>query len=334
MHIVIFGAGAVGGVIGGRLYQHRADHGHDVTLVARGTHYAAIRDRGLTIHDPSGSVTLDVPVVDAIDQVELRPGDVVILTMKTQDTTAALADLAAHAPAGITVVCAQNGVENERLAIRLFDDVHGICVMTPATFLEPGVVDANGAPHNAILDVGRYPSGVDPVDEALAAALTASGLVSEARPAIMRWKYRKLVLNLANALDAVVVEHDAAGHLAASARAEAEACYAAAGIDAVSNDEDRARRDGVMAFTPIEGRSRGGWSTWQTLARQAAAPQPGPVVTEVEWLNGEIVLLGRLHGVATPVNALLQEITRDAIARRLAPRSIPLAELERRLDAG
>ena len=90
MRIVVFGAGAVGGVIGGRLFQHAGGHGHDVTLVARGAHYEAIRERGLTINDPDGSVTLRVPVVDHIDAVALEAGDVVILAMKSQDTADAL----------------------------------------------------------------------------------------------------------------------------------------------------------------------------------------------------------------------------------------------------
>ena len=41
MRFIIYGAGAIGGVIGGRL----AEHGHDVALIVRGAHYEAIRDR-------------------------------------------------------------------------------------------------------------------------------------------------------------------------------------------------------------------------------------------------------------------------------------------------
>ena len=259
MRIVIFGAGGVGGVIGGRLFQHASAHGHDVVLVARGAHHDAIRDHGLTIHDPTGSVTLPVPVADRIDAVALDPGDVVILAMKTQDTPAALSDLAAHAPPGVGVACAQNGVENERLALRFFADVYGICVMLPATFLEPGVVDANGAPYNAILDVGRYPEGVDPMATALAQAFEASGLVSMPQPAIMRFKYTKLLMNLGNLLDALVTDREGIGSIYKRARAEAEACFAAAGIAYASAEEDRARRDGVL----IDHGDRGPRARWR-----------------------------------------------------------------------
>ena len=117
--------------------------------------------------------------VGRIEEVPLEAGDVVVLAMKTQDSPGALDDLATHAPDGITVACAQNGVENERLAARLFEHVLGICVMMPASIPEPGVVEANGAPYNAILDLGCYPSGTDARAEALAAAFEASGFASD-----------------------------------------------------------------------------------------------------------------------------------------------------------
>ena len=60
MRFVVYGAGAVGGVIGGRL----AEHGHDVALIARGAHYEAIREHGLTVESPETTVTVPVEVVD------------------------------------------------------------------------------------------------------------------------------------------------------------------------------------------------------------------------------------------------------------------------------
>ena len=322
MRFVIFGAGAVGSVIGGRMQQHASGHGHEVTLVARGPHCAAIERDGLTIHDPQGSDVIRVRAVERIDQVTLADGDVVVLAMKTQDTEAALDQLALHAPPGIGVVCAQNGVENERLALRHFGRVYGVCVILPAAFMEPGVIDASGAPHNAILDVGRYPSGVDAMSYAIAGAFEASGLASRSVPDVMRWKYAKLMMNLGNAADALVSDTEHLSSLLRPARAEAEACFAAAGIARASDDEDRARRADVMEVRPIldPSRTRDGGSTWQSLAR-------GATTTEVDWLNGEIVLLGRLHGVPTPMNQLLCEAARRAAATGVAPRSLTTAQL-------
>ena len=53
------------------------------------------------------------------------------------------------------MVCAQNGVESERLALRRFSNVQAMCVILPASYLEPGVVEIPVAPLTGILDVGK-----------------------------------------------------------------------------------------------------------------------------------------------------------------------------------
>ena len=93
-------------------------------------------------------------------------------------------------------MCLQNGVDNERVALRSFDDVYGVCVMLPAAHLEPGIVTAHASPVAGILDIGRYPNGIDDRAAEIAAALTGATFISEPRADIMRWKYRKLVMNL------------------------------------------------------------------------------------------------------------------------------------------
>jgi 2-dehydropantoate 2-reductase len=310
VRFVIYGAGAIGGAIGGCLFRS----GHDVTLIARGAHARALRDRGLTLRSAEGSDTLPVPVAGHPGEARLRDGDVVVLAMKSQDTAAAVEALAGCAPPGIAVACAQNGVENERIALRAFADVYGVNVYCPATHLEPGVVLAFSSPVTGILDVGRYPAGTDDTARAVAAALEASTFRSDARPDILRWKYNKLLLNLGNAVDAVCDarraegdDREAAAELVRLVRAEGEACLAAAGIDAATEHEFRERRGDLLAIRPIEGAPRSGSSSWQSLAR-------GTGSIESDYLNGEVVLLGRLHGVATPANALLQRLAREVAA--------------------
>ena len=115
MRFVVYGAGAVGGVIGARLHQS----GHEVVLIARGEHLRAIERSGLRIESPDDTATLDIPAVGSPSEAELGAGDVVILAVKSQDTGGALDALTAGAPDRVPVVCAQNGVENERAALRL-----------------------------------------------------------------------------------------------------------------------------------------------------------------------------------------------------------------------
>ncbi len=303
MRFVVYGAGAVGGVVGGRL----AEHGHDVVLVARGPHLDAIRERGLRIDSPGGSVTVTVPAVGSPAEVEWRGDEVVMLAMKSQHTLDAVGALRDAAPSSVAVVCLQNGVVNEREALRFFERVYGVTVMAPTGHLEPGVVQAWADPVAAILDIGRYPSGVDDLAVGVAEAISTSAMVSEARPDIMAWKHRKLVMNLGNAVQALFGDDERAAPITSAARREARAVFDAAGIEVVSSETDRARRGDILRIGAIGVATRPGGSTWQSLAR-------GQGSVETDHLNGEIVLLGRLHGVPTPCNALLQAWMARAVA--------------------
>ena len=316
---VIYGAGAIGGVIGGGL----ALAGHDVALIARGAHLDELRSNGLTLHTVGGTERVSIPSVEDPADLDLTSDDVVILAMKTQDTSPALGALSAAAPPDLAVVSAQNGVENERLAARRFANVYGMCVMLPGVHLEPGVVIASGSPVFGVLDVGRFPSGRDDTATALAAALDGSGFRSVADPAIMRFKYAKLRVNTGNALDAACGRTIARGPgstLGARAAKEALAVFAAAGIDVATRDEEAARREGFRT-EQVDGQPRAGSSSWQSLARASGS-------IEADYLNGEVVLLGRLHGVPTPVNEAFRRLANRMARQGEGPGSVELAEVE------
>ncbi len=310
MRYVIYGAGAIGGVIGARL----STSGKEVVLIARGPHLQAIRERGLTVRAPSGIRVLRLPAFSSPAEAGLRSDDVAFLTMKTQDTAQALEDLRAAGGAELPVVCAQNGVENERLALRLFPRVYGMLVILPASHLEPGIVQAESEPIVGILDLGCYPAGLDSLCETIAGDLNHAGFNVQVQDRIMRWKYAKLLTNLGNAIQAACGPEAQAGDLARAAREEALACYAAAGIDCATDAEMRDRRGSYIQLRAESGRQGG--STWQSLARGAGS-------SESDFLNGEIVLLGRLHGIPTPMNRALQEI-----AGRLAREGKPPGSVE------
>jgi 2-dehydropantoate 2-reductase len=299
---VLYGAGAVGGVIGGRL--HRA--GHDVTLVARGEHLSRIRADGLVLDTAEGRHVVRAPATDTAAEVDWTDEAVVVLTMKSHQTEAALIDLAAHAPVGTAVVCAQNGVANEPAALRRFARTYAITVMLPAQHLEPGVVVQGCEPVPGILDVGRYPSGTDDLTERIAADLRSARFESVPRPDIMAWKYRKLVTNAVGDVSAVLP--DEAAELKPLVRAECEAVLAAAGVSLVSHEADLERRGDLLQSRPDV---RGPNSLGQSIARGTAG-------TEVDFRAGEIVLQGRLHGVPTPLNERIQERAHQ-LARRPAP---------------
>jgi 2-dehydropantoate 2-reductase len=299
---VLYGAGAVGGVIGGRL--HLA--GHDVTLVARGEHLARIRADGLVLDTAEGRHAVHAPATDTAADVAWTDDTVVVLAVKSHQTEAALADLAAHAPSSTPVICTQNGVANEPATLRRFARTYAITVMLPSEHLEPGVVVQGCHPVPGILDVGRYPEGTDELTERVAADLRSAGFESVPRPDIMAWKYRKLVTNAVGDVRAVLPEE--AEELRPRVRAECEAVLAAAGVPLVSHEEDLARRGDLL-------QGRAGVSGPNSLGQSLARGTPG---IEIDFRAGEIVLLGRLHGVPTPLNERIQHR-----AHRLARRPRP-----------
>jgi 2-dehydropantoate 2-reductase len=295
--------------------------GEQVALIARGDHLEAMRANGLVLKRPEGESRHEVDVFGTPGAVDWRDGDVVVLAMKTQDTVDALRSL----PPGVPVVTLQNGVANERMALRLFDEVYPVCVMFPASHLEPGVVVAHSSPTPGILDVGRYPSGVDGQAEAIAAAFRGAGFRSEPRQDIMRWKYTKLLMNLGNAVEALCPPSDERQEIVANLRAEGRAVLDRAGIEYASDEENRAHRANSISVKEIAGQPRTGSSSWQSLAR-------GTGTIEADYLNGEIVLLGRLHGGPTKWNEHARRLANDAAHRKAAPGSLSTGEWLSSLD--
>jgi 2-dehydropantoate 2-reductase len=316
MRFIVYGAGAIGGVVGARLFRA----GIPVVLIARGAHLAAIRRNGLLLRTPEGAESFGVPAAADPSEIAFRGGDVVLLATKTQDAAAALDALRAAAGPGVPVVCLQNGLESARLALRRFERVLGSLLVLPTSHLEPGVVMAHSSPVPGIVDVGRFPEGSDDLAERVAGALRGAGFASEVRAEIQPWQWAKLLTNLLNALHAACGPDADLGELPAALRAEGEACLRAAGIPFVDTAAFGARARGVVRLAPIEGQPRGGGSSWQSLAR-------GTGSIEADFLNGEIALLGRQHGVATPLNAALQSLAARLARERQAPASLAPAEL-------
>lgn len=315
---IVYGAGAVGGVVGARLHEA----GHDVALIARGAHLDAIRRDGLTLQTPVQRETFRIPA--AGDPAELSVGgsdDVVLLAVKSQDTIGALASLRAAGAADVPIVCLQNGVANERACLRWFADVYGAVVMAPTAHLRPGQAEAHGANASGIIDIGRVPDGTDARCDEICAALSASRFQALPSADVMRRKYAKLVLNLTNAVGALFGDPaPRREQLSERLRAEGRVVLDAAGIDhsddVVADVDGRFKALGVRQSGRVAGT---GSSTWQSLERRAGT-------IETDYLNGEIVLLGRLHGVPTPLNEAICRVAADAVARGIGPGELSIDE--------
>ncbi|MAG33068.1 MAG: 2-dehydropantoate 2-reductase [Deltaproteobacteria bacterium] len=317
----IYGAGGVGASLGAQLVRA----GRDVRLIARGDHLRAMREQGLLYRTPARSERLRIPAFGDPEEAGLEAGDAVVLAMKTQDSLEALRELERTGIRDLAILCAQNGVHNEQLALRRFERVYGLAIWIPASFTEAGVV-SNFAPA-APIDLGRIPSGSDEDAARYVADLCEAGFDARLRANVLDWKYTKLLTNVQTTLDAICGSREGLGDVCERVTAEVEACYAAAGIRTISHEEHGERIESAgRAMGKIDGLTRKGGSSTQSIGRGLGS-------IETDYINGEIVLLGRLHGVPTPANATLQAEANAMATLGSKAQPLPAAELRRRIQA-
>ena len=108
MKFCVVGAGAIGGVLAGRL----ADAGFDTSVIARGAHLQAIVERGLTLKAPDGALTVRVRASDdpALLAATAGPQEVIFIALKAHQIAAMLPRLAPLIEPETLVVPAINGV--------------------------------------------------------------------------------------------------------------------------------------------------------------------------------------------------------------------------------
>lgn len=306
---VVIGAGAVGALLAAQLRLAQVD----TVLVARGANLAAIKANGLLVRRPDGNDTVPLHVVGGPDELRLTTRDVLVLTTKTQDAEEVLARwawLPVHADdvdgpgeptllaADLPILTFQNGLATEDLALRRFGRVYGVSIGVAASHLVPGEVVSPSYPVIGIAWLGRYPDQADPAAEAYAADLRRAGYEVDAVPDVSAWKARKLLGNVGNGLDVLDGAPEAKQQARRLLVAEADAVFAAAGISTPVDAPSLGA--GALIVEPVPGHTPGRLSTWQSFARGASS--------EVDYLNGEIVRLGRRHGVDTPANERLQRL--------------------------
>jgi len=316
MRIIVFGTGAIGGTVAAAL----ARNGQEVTAIARGEQLAVIRNEGLRLRSPVDDFTVALDVVETPEAARIGPGDAVLMAMKGQHMQAALEALRAAGVQDQPIFCLQNGVDNERKALRLFGNVHGVTVMMPSAFRVPGEVIVYSEPQYGVFDIGRAAGSHDNSDDALAKALTASNIAGYVVDDVMASKYGKLLLNLNNIVGAAFSTDDDTQPLKELLRSEAEKVLTAAGIRWADVGVDDPRRKKHMTMGTVPGVAPFASSTNQSLER-------GTGSVETDWLNGEIVLLGRLHGVSTPANEAMTQLAARLARGALTPGAASVSEI-------
>jgi 2-dehydropantoate 2-reductase len=320
MRFVIFGAGAIGSGLGGHL--HRT--GYDALIVGRPAHVNRIHQRGLQLVTDEQTYTLSVPAVASAEDVKFTAGDVLLLCVKSQDTDRALVEIRAAGgdPQSLPILCCQNSITNEPAAARYFRRVYGVLIVVPGIFLEPGVVFNNSLGNAGFIEVGQFPSGADQLSDDAARALTAASYAAYANHEVMAAKGAKMFSNLGNAMGAITDGKGDQTNFMTQVRREAEACFRAAGVPFESPDAFEQRSRAQHRQSPLPPGVRNLGSSWQSLQRGLGS-------IEADFLNGEIVRLGRLHAIPTPYNEVLQEVANAMAAQREKPGKFTAQDLEK-----
>jgi len=308
VRFIIYGAGAIGSVIGGHLYRT----GHEAVLVANKKHVDEINAAGLKMITPEETHILKIPAhKEAKDLAPFTEKDIVLLTAKSQHTILCLGQLKnAGAKRATPIFCAQNSIVNEQAATRVFDRIYGVVVNLPGIFLHPVEVINPITGNSGFLEVGLYPCGVDEYAREVSGALRSAGFVGGVNEWVMKAKAAKCLLNLGNSMDAVTDGRGDGAAFIRAVRREAEVVWRLAGIEWELLDDYQRRVRSMRGVNRMpkgyEGESKRS-SSWQSLVR-------GTGNIEAEALNGDVVKLGRSLGVETPYNEVLWRVAEEMAA--------------------
>jgi 2-dehydropantoate 2-reductase len=294
VRFLVFGAGAMGSLIGGLLARK-----HDVTLVARRAHVEAIRRQGLRVHGRTELVATPRAVESAAEAP--RP-DVVIVTVKSYDTDAAVEQLRPLWDSA-TILSLQNGLGNvERLASRA-EHVMGGVTYHGVTFVTPGEVSHAGTGATVIGPVKGSPAQEV---ERVRAAFEECGLATTVTDDIHSVLWTKAVVNACfNPLTGLLRVKSGfvgrSGELMECCRLIVEEAVAVARAEGIGLEAE-ALMERVRAVSSATAENRS--SMLQDLERGRR--------TEIDAINGWITRQGEQRGVPCPVNRALTLLIRAA----------------------
>jgi 2-dehydropantoate 2-reductase len=306
VHVLVLGAGAVGGYFGALL----ARGGHEVTLVARGLNLAALAANGIRVRYADGTPTLQAAVRAVARPADAPPADVVLVCVKSYDTRTVAEALRPVVGPGTIVLSLQNGVENEAVLAETLGLAPLMIGLTRiGVELEaPGVVLYSG--RGEIL-FGEPDGRETPRAQRLAAALAAAGVPHQLRRDVLVTAWEKLAWNagfnavttLTDATVREVLASPASRDVVVRAMEEVDAVATAQGIPV------RRRRTQAVLDDSASGLPDFPTSMLQDRRRGRRL--------EHDAINGAVVRAARKVGVAVPTNerlrALLERL--DAFAR-------------------
>ncbi|SFR97830.1 ketopantoate reductase [Agrococcus baldri] len=304
--IAVIGAGAIGGTIAARLDAV----GHEVTVTARGENLAAIEAHGLRIKGGFGAHTAHVAALETLAE---RP-DAAILAVKATGAVEALSANRASL-AGVPLLVVQNGLGGERAAARLLghERVAGGISLMAANSLEPGIVTVTATGDTI----------VGGTEGARFAALLGEALPTSETPSIEGAQWTKLLINMVNAIPAIVghsvqdvIRDPGLRRVMLASMRETARTGLAAGVAFQPLQGLTPLLVRVVAYAPrrlaqqvpLRIKERLGdvpnlGSTQQSIRRGQ--------LTEVDAINGAVVDAAVRIGLEAPVNAALVELVHE-----------------------
>lgn len=290
MKIAVMGAGAVGCYYGAML----ARAGHDVTLIGRETHVAAMNRDGLLLD--FGSSQEFVRVTGDTDAAGVAGSDMVLFCVKSTDTVDAGEQIKPFISPDTIVLSLQNGVDNaERLGAVLGQPVIPVVVYVATSMGGAGHVKHHG---RGELVIGPSAQSQMVVDTLVPAKIPVE--ISENANGAL---WAKMILNCAyNALSAITQRPY--GELVQGVgvwdvmRSAVDECLTVAKADGVTVSGD--------VWGAVEKIAETMPGQYSSTAQDLARGKP----SEIDYLNGYIVRKGKELGIATPTNLTLHALTK------------------------
>lgn len=292
MRFAIIGTGGIGGYLTARLVKA----GHEVAVLARGAHLAAIRDKGLTMRHQGEEVHVR-PAIATDKGAELGSAEVAIFAVKGQDLAAAIEAARPAVGPKTLVLPFLNGVEaHERLAEAFGRERALIGIAHISAFIaEPGVI-ATAMPLADFLVGGLDGRQDAPRVRAIIEAFRAAGISAPDRRDLRVDLWSKLAFLAALAgttagARCTMGRVRAVPELWALYRRLAQEVYDVARARGIPLGEDTVELTMKRAGNTPDG-------VRASMAHDLAAGKR----LELDWLNGAVVRLGAEAGVATPAH--------------------------------
>jgi 2-dehydropantoate 2-reductase len=294
MHIVVFGAGGIGGYFGGRL----AEAGERVTFIDRGDHLQAMLTSGLIVESTKGDFTIK-PVTATDDPTQVNDVDVILLCVKAWQIRAAAQDLLPMVGPNTFIIPLGNGINIPTQLAEIIgaDHVLGGLSSIFSHIASPGHIQHTGA--EPFIGFGELDNCPSQRCENLLEVLENSGIESDIPSDINLAMWEKFIFITAldgiGALTRVPVglyrKKKEIMQMFQGALQESCGVAIAQGINLSSDIVERI----IISLDPIPP------DTIPVMQRDLMSGQP----SELEQLNGAVVRMGQTLNIPTPVNSFI-----------------------------